>query len=179
MASWYGLNMANENSLKRLADAGFKVGDLVLYSSDKESTGGIIFQIVQDVEPTTPACVKRKAIVKERVYNAKTNSYDFREVEKVLYGAWDANGKKIMASAVDGFIRIRPIFEFFATPKGKSPRGKGDTLIIQYHELKYNRIKHVDLVLLGTKYVELGNIMRDIVRRGGMEDASDAHVSEG
>mgnify|MGYP001583955292 CR=1 FL=1 len=171
--------MAHPDALKCLADAGFKVGDLVQYSSDKESTGGVIFQIVQDIEPTPPACVRRKATVKKRIYNPSTNNYDFHEVEVTQYGAWDADGKKIMASAVDGFIRIRPIFEFFATPKGKNPKGKGDTLIIQYHELKHNRIKHVDLVLLGTKYVELGNIMRDIVRRGGMEDSSDANVSEG
>lgn len=164
---------------KTLEETGFKVGDLVLYTSIKDSTGGVIFQIVERTDPVEPAIRQRVVKVTRERFKAwpgHSPSYwdqkpgvngemEKYEEEKREYGAWDANGKKLMEAATHGFVRIKPIFDFFATSKGKNPVGKGNTIIIYYEALK-NALRPVDLVLLGAKYMELGNIMRDIVRRG-------------
>lgn len=137
------MSFREPQSPKTLSETGFKIGDIVLFSSDKESTGGVLFQIVEDTEPVKVAG---------------------------RYNRVDENGKKVSLAAMHGFVRIKPLFEFFATPKGKEPKGKGATLIIYYESIERN-LKPVDLVLLGTKYLELGNIMRDIARLGGMVSA--------
>lgn len=150
---------------KTLADSGFKVGDLVFYSSVKDSSGGVIYQIVEDTEPVKPAFMERKVMRKRSVWDAGKNDFVFKMVEDVEYGAWDEKGKKLMAASRYGFIRLKPVFDFFATKRGKNPKGKGKTLIVHYYHIK-SSVKKVDLVELGAKYVELGNIMRDIVKAG-------------
>ena len=154
---------------KTLAETGLKVGDLVLYTSVKDSTGGVIFQIVQDTEPVEPASRKRMVTVKKRQWDNRLQSYAIHQVEEEQYGYWDAQGRKIMDAAVEGFVRIRPIFDFFATKKGKHPRGKDSTLIIHYRYIRHS-LQPVDLVLLGTKYVELGLVIRDLAKRNGAEE---------
>ena len=156
-------------TVKKLSETGFKLNDLVLYSSDKNSTGGVIYQIVEDTEPVVPASKSRPGERLSRVYNAEKGGYETQRVQTILYGQWDAKGKKISVAAVHGYVRIKPLFEFFATRKGKDPKGKGKTLIIYYRDIKHS-LEKVDLVVLGTKYLELGNIMRDIARNSGMLD---------
>jgi hypothetical protein len=152
-----------------LEDTGLKVGDLVLYTSVKDSTGGVIFQIVENTEPVVPHTTERTVRVNRQRYDNASHNYVYVNCEEVQRGLWDKNGKKIMKSAVHGFVRIKPIFDFFATNKGKAPIGKNNTIIIHYEHIR-DVLVPVDLVLLGTKYVELGNIIRDIARRNGMDD---------
>lgn len=151
---------------QHLSDANLKVGDIVLFSSVKESTGGVLFKIVEDKEPVEGAVTSKKAIVKDDYWEPKTGKWTHGDVEKIIYGAWDANGKKIMNAAVMGFVRIKPLFDFFATSKGKNPTGKNKTLIVSYGNLE--SLKKVDIIVLGMKYVELGNIIKDIASSKGM-----------
>jgi hypothetical protein len=152
---------------KRLSDYGFARGDLVLYSCGQDETGGVIFQIYEDTAPVKPHAYSKLVTRKRQVYNAVKRDYEYQDVEENEAGYFDDKGRKIMNSAVAGFVRIKPLFEFFATPKGKSPKGKGETLIITYDMLK--QLRKVDLVVLGAKYVELGNLLRDLAMKGGME----------
>jgi|SRR6478735_610090 len=156
---------------KTLAECGFKLNELVLFSSDKESTGGVIFQIVEDNEPVVPATKSRATTRTVRNWNTPTGTPEVTTVPDIEYGAWDAKGKKISYANTVGFIRVKPVFEFFATPKGKKPKGKGTTLIIYYRDISHH-LKRVDLTVLGTKYLELGNLIRDFVRANGMVDES-------
>jgi len=151
---------------KHLSDVNLKIGDVVLYSSDKESTGGVLFKITEDQEPVIGATTSRNVIVKEKQFEYRTNNYKWCDVKKTIFGAWDVNGNKIMVASIIGFVRIKPLFEFFATRKGKNPTGKNKTIIISYNDLE--RLKKVDIVLLGTKYMELGNIIKDIASSKGM-----------
>lgn len=154
-----------------LAECGFKLNELVLFLSDKESTGGVVFQIVEDNEPVKVAIKSRPTTVRRSEWDPKTGKHEVRMVPSIEHGEWDEHGKKIEAKDVAGYVRIKPIFEFFATPKGKKPKGKGATLIIYYRDIR-QCLQRVDITQLGAKYLELGNLMRDIVRVGGMEDAS-------
>lgn len=152
---------------KKLSDFGFEAGDLVLYSCGQDETGGIIFQIIEVTNPVMPAMTKKAVTRQKRYWDSKSNNYEYREVTENEHGYWDEKGRKIMLAAVNGFVRIKPIFDFFATPKGKSPKGKGETIIITYDML--DQLRKVDLVVLGAKYVELGNLLRDLAMRNGME----------
>lgn len=170
---------------QKLADHGFALGDLVLYTSVRDSTGGVLFQIINDTSPVKPHTTKRTVVKKRSEWKpnpgigaqlwggrgSNDGKYVEVEYEAAEHGAWDESGKKIMVAATRGFVRIKPIFDFFATNKGKSPRGKGETLIIEYRDIKHSLVR-VDLVLLGSKYVELGNIIRDVARKEGMCEAA-------
>ncbi len=169
-----------------LADHGYAVGDLVTYINVKDSTGGIVFRIIDDVRPVKPHATSRKTVKKYKEWQRSgawtgaftgtpaTGKYVEVDREVTEHGAWDENGKKIMVAATHGFIRIKPIFEFFATPKGKNPRGKGNTIIIEYSWIRTALVK-VDLVILGSKYVELGNIIHNIARKEGMDETTNHH----
>ncbi len=149
------------SELKKLKDCGpYALGDYVFCNNEKKLTGGIIYQIVQDVEPVKVDCTEKKVMQKR--YDYVTSNYVNKEVTK--YGNWDAKGKKIILAATRGFIRIKPVFTFFATRTGLKPKGKNGTIIIEYGDIKWF-IKPVDIVSLGTKYLELGNIINDIVKR--------------
>ncbi len=156
---------------KTLRECGFKLNELVLFANDKESTGGVIFQIVEDVEPTKIASRSRPTTKRKNEYNPRTGSYESKMVADIEYGAWDEHGKEIGRKDQVGYVRIRPIFEFFATPKGKKPKGKGGTLIIYYDDIHLS-LQRVDLAVMGAKYLELGNVMRDIVRNGVSDEGA-------
>lgn len=151
---------------KTLAETGFKMGDLVSYACDKHFSGGVIFQIVEDTPPVTNITRSRLVTRMCKMYVSETNSYERKSVTRNEYGVWDEKGKKLPVDAMHGFIRIRPLFEFFATPKCSKPSGKGSTIIVKYRAI-VRQVKAVDLVVLGAKYLELGNIMRDIAKTGG------------
>lgn len=165
-----------------LADHGYAVGDLVTYINVKDSTGGIVFRIIDDVRPVKPHTTSRKTIRKRKEWQGAGNMWSgitaggsgggkYIEVERefIERGFWDESGKKIMVAATNGFIRIKPIFEFFATTKGKNPRGKGNTIIIEYGYIK-NSLMKVDLVVLGSKYVELGLIIQGLAKKNGADE---------
>jgi len=153
---------------KHLSDVGLKLGDIVMFSSDKESTGGVLYTISEDTEPVEGAVTTRKTFRDKKEYNYKTNQYEMRKVEDWESGAWAPDGTKIMVAAVTGFVRIKPLFEFFATRKGKKPKGKDTTIIIYYNGL--DKLKKLELIELGTKYVELGNIIKSLAVSKGMEN---------
>lgn len=159
-------------SPQTLEETGFKIGDLVLYEcGKKDATGGVIFRIVERTDPIVPTTTSR--IVKKTWQRYKSPSmwgvkrdHSNSEIEvyvedQEIYGSWDANGKKILEAATYGFVRIRPVFDFFVSSRMKNPFGKGQTIIVHYRHMQ-GWLRHVDLVLLGLKYVELGNIMREI-----------------
>jgi hypothetical protein len=146
---------------RHLSDVGLKVGDFVAMSNDKETSGGIIYQIVEDTEPVTPAKTRQKIVSKQKVFDLISKQYELKDVEETVHGFWDVNGKKIMTAAVYGFVRIKPIFNFFALERGLRSTGKRNTTIVYYSEL--SNLKLVDAVSLGSKYVELGNLIRDMM----------------
>lgn len=152
------------------ASLGLTVGDLVVYKSEgwasiKASTGGVIYQIVEDTPPVVPAKTVRMIAATGQRYDGATNMWVDRTGLMEEYGEWDSSGKKIMASALNGFIRISPLFTFFPTVKGKEPKGKGKSIIIEYCNLEL--IKKVTVEELGCKYVELGELMKLLMRKGG------------
>jgi len=153
---------------QRLADFGLAVGDLVLYASGRDETGGIIFRIVEDTHPQKPHSTSKTVQRHRETYDQGSNKWVTKLVDVTEHGYWDANGRKLMDAAIAGFVRIRPTFDFFATRKGRQPKGKGETLIIKYSALR--DLKKVDLVLLGAKYIELGNLLRSVAVKNGMDE---------
>jgi len=164
--------MTDKLKLKTLRDCGpFAVGDFVFCNDIKKETGGVIYQIVQDTEPVKVHATVKKTTRKEYVF--KTNS--FKNVPYNAYGFWDENGKKIAICATRGFIRIAPRFTFFASPTGTRPKGKNETILIEYPDVS-RLLKPVDIVSLGVKYVEFGDIIKEIVAR---KSSSDQETTEG
>ena len=149
--SRYNLYSHIRPSKQTPVSVGLQLGDLVTMDDVQDSTGGIVYQIVEDQVPVVPHTTEKKI----------TNN------ECTVYGAWDENGKKIMISALSGFVRIKPLFTFYPTYKGKSPRGKGETIIVAYNDL--HRLHKVSITDLGTKYIELGELIKSMMRKGGAE----------
>lgn len=134
-----------------LTSYGFAVGDIVTYASDEDSTGGVIFQIVENCDPVVPAGRKPRG----------RGNYSYDLV--------DEQGRKIEPMRINGYIRLKPLYAFFPTELGKKPRGKGTTVLLYHSILKEgDRVKKVDLVTLGTRYAELGTLIRDLALAGGM-----------
>lgn len=147
-----------------LKENGLKKGDYVILTSGYEEAGGTLFQIVEDTPPVVPHTTER--MVKKNRWDYAKQGYAMVDVPE--YGAWDEKGRKIMAAAVNGFIRVKPVFSFYPSYKAKNPKGKGGTLIILYHELKY--VKQIDIVELCAKYAELGGVINDIVKNRSHEE---------
>lgn len=148
---------------KTLADLGFALHDIVTMNSFKKSSGGVLYRIVEDVPPTVPAMTSRKVMRQPTVWDPKVSKYvnSGPKREEIEYGVWDKDGKKMLEAARYGYVRIKPVFELFATSVGKNPSGKNGTIIVGYSELTRN-VKRIDIVDLGTKYVEFGNLIKDI-----------------
>ena len=79
------------------------------------------------------------------------------------------DGKKVKAMEHCGYVRLKALFEFFPTYVGKNPKGLGGTVLVNHHEL--HQIRKVDIVALGTKYAELGGVIRSLAMAGGATDA--------
>lgn len=133
----------------KLEDLGFKVGDLVTYNSDKESTGGIVFIIETNFDSPVPDDERHR-------WSSKKHSHP--------------NGKPLKPMEVQGYLRLKPLFDFFPTTLGANPKGAGSTVLVYHTDIKrYTQyMKKVDLVTLGTKYMELGNVIRDLAIKHGM-----------
>jgi len=131
-----------------LKDLGHTVGDLVVYNSDDESTGGVIYQISENCDPVTPASVKKTWPQQE----------------------FDEKGKRIPPMKIAGYVRLKPMFEFFPTNRGKQPKGKGSTVLV-YHSQIERGMKKIDITTLGVKYMELGNMIRNVAVAAGFEVA--------
>jgi len=144
-----------------LKDHGFKRGDIVMYHDLVKSTGGILYRIVEDNPHVCAEYKHMTKLIKSKRYNYNTSSYEEYTRNRTESGWFNVNGKKVMECAVYGYVRISPVFTFFPTSKGKKPKGKNSTIIITYNRL-VNELKRVDVVELGTKYVELGNMIREI-----------------
>lgn len=143
-----------------LAELGFKVGDLVAYDSDDESTGGVVFRIIKNCDPVTPHGMMA---VQRRGYGHNNVPVDSR-------------GKKIPAMEINGYVRLKPIFSFFPTTRGKKPLGLNQTVLVYHNVLRQDRQKcqvtKVDMLTLAGKYAELGNLVRDLAVLGGMDVGS-------
>lgn len=145
---------------QRLSNFGFKLNDLITFDNKRNTgsqTGGIIYKIISDTPP------QRAVIPRRRITTTPTKKY--RRYMKII-PAKNAEGKNISQSESVGCIRCVPVFEFFATSRGKKPGGIGKTMIITYSNLKH--MKKIDIVEIGTKYVELGNFLKDIAKSNGM-----------
>jgi len=129
-----------------LAELGFVVGDLVTVDINDECSGGIIYRIVHNCDPV--------------------GSTKKRGPQHATYVMPD--GRLVGAKEHHGYVRVQLIFNFFPTSRGKKPKGKDGTLILHHPNLT-QVAQHVDLITLGTKYLELGNMLRDIAMKGGME----------
>lgn len=156
---------------KTLKEAGYTLYDIVALNDVQKSSGGVLYKIVEDVPPTKPATTEKKVMRQPSVWDAKTGRYvkNGPKREETQYGSWDKDGNKLLEAARFGYVRIKPVFELFATSKGKNPQGKNGTLLITYEELPYN-VKRIDIVDLGTKYVEFGNLIKDLASRHGSND---------
>lgn len=156
---------------KTLADVGFSLYDIVVMNSFKKSSGGILYKIVEDVPPTVPAMTSKKIMRQPKGWDPKTGRYvnTGPKREETEYGMWDKDGKKLLEASRYGYVRIKPVFELFATSVGKNPSGKDGTIIVPYWELNRN-VKRIDIVDLGTKYVEFGNMIKDLAAQRGVQD---------
>ena len=128
-----------------LKDLGHAPGDLVTFDSDDESTGGVIYQISENCDPVTPASALAAWPQQE----------------------FDEKGRRIPPMTA-GYVRLKPMFEFFPTNRGKQPKGKGSTVLV-YHSQIQRGMKKVDLTVLGVKYMELGNMIRNVAVAAGFE----------
>lgn len=145
----------------KLEDLGFKVGDIVTYDCDDESTGGVIFTIAVNYDSPVP------------------------DDQRSRWGQqhFDEKGKRLQPMEVNGYIRLKPIFEFFPTQKGKKPKGKAGTVLIHHTSIKSWRgdmtLRKIDVLAIASKYAELGNLVRDIAIMHGMvqQPSEPAHDS--
>lgn len=145
----------------KLEDLGFKVGDIVTYDCDDESTGGVIFTIAVNYDSPVP--------------DAERNRWGRDHHDPIT-------GKKLQPMEVNGYIRLKPIFEFFPTERGKKPKGKAGTVLVHHTTIKHWRepqIRKIDVLSIAAKYAELGHLVRDIaVMHGMVQQPSDqAHDS--
>lgn len=152
----------------KLEDLGFKVGDIVTYDSDEESTGGVVFVISQNYDSPVED-------TERRTYGKKHH---------------DSKGKLLKPMEVMGYIRLKPLFKFFPTERGAKPKGAGATVLIHHTTIKADiqqtwrkaRLFKVDVLSLASKYAELGNVVRDLAIMhgmvpGGSQPADEAHDS--
>ncbi len=109
---------------KKLSDTNFKVSELVLYSSDKHSTGGVIYQIVEDNEPVVIS--SRTRTVKRNVseWDHANQKYVSVMREVNLYGQWDAQGKQISYKIQTVTFASSQSLNSSRLSKERSPRGK-------------------------------------------------------
>jgi hypothetical protein len=141
-----------------LQTLGFNLGDIVRYTDTSHSPGGIIYRITEFSDPVKPHATNREY----KVHKIDSNG-SIREEIRTERGHWDEKGRAIPVMYVEGFIRLNPIFEFFGMGMSKKPKGH-----VVHYRLVPRYVEHVDLVKLGLKYVELGNLIRDIAKsRGG------------
>lgn len=146
----------------------FKIGDLVTYGDAKASPGGVIYQVVSDNPPAKVAFRSKKVKkIRSQWDNVKCTWIE-TEMEITEYGSWDEQWRKMLVAEEFGFLRIRPVYSFFPTNRGKNPVGKNGTIIVSYTESK-NLLKKIDLVTVSSKYAELGNVIRDIAKNLGAE----------
>lgn len=164
MRRYYG--NATSTVGKVLSDYGFRVDDLITYDSTDESTGGTIYRIVEDKSPVAPTTTQRPAVRNHVAADRRGFSFTTQE-EYTEFGAWDDKGRAISKCNQLGYVRIKPIFQFLPTARGAAPKGKSGTLMIYYTMLP--ELKKVDIVALGVKYAELGNILKDVMRHRGAE----------
>ena len=154
-----------------MVELGFALHDIVALNSYKKSSGGVLYRIVEDVPPVIPAFTSKKVMRRPTRYDPKTNKYvKLEKREETKYGMWDKDGNKLLEASRYGYVRIKPVFELFATSKGKNPTGKDGTLLIAYWELVHGAVKRIDIVDLGTKYVEFGNLIKDLANYHGTDD---------
>jgi len=185
MSRWARHDQTRDKPLPGPESRGLTVGSIVTFTSEKHNTGGVIYQIVEDQAPIKPHTTVREVTRMERQWvpvgyasieavskgvHPGTREGEYKEVPTTVkdYGAWDEKGKKIMSSALSGFVRIAPVYTFFPTRKGKEPVGKGNTIIIGYDDLR--RLQKLEITNLGSKYIELGELLKTLARRGGAED---------
>ena len=134
-----------------LAELGFVVGDLVTVDINEECSGGIIYQIIHNCDPVGSQA--KRGTAAERRYEMP-------------------DGRQVGAKEHHGYVRVKPIYNFFPTNRGKKPKGKDGTLILHHPNLM-QVAKSVDLIVLGTKYLELGNMLKELAMKGGSRSSSN------
>ncbi len=145
-----------------LADKGFALGDLVTYSSSEQSTGGVIFQISKNREPQ-PAFDHTGKSVPPVPLEGYRSRYEIRHTK-----VYRRDGKKMPKMDFEGYVRLTPFFEFFSTSWNTTGvDGKVGNVLVYHRDLA--QAKKVELVTMGIKYVELGNLLRELAIKGGWE----------
>lgn len=156
-----------------LAEIGFALNDHVTVSINDDSTGGVIYKIVEVCDPLEGFVGEKEGTRKESFWNSKTCKYEVREVNCMISGAWDKDGKKVLVVAKRGYIRLAPVFYFFPTSLGADPKGKKGTLMLTHDnviELKrFDRIKKITIVELTTKHAELTDFIARFASAAGAE----------
>lgn len=137
--------MYRENAIKD-----FCVGDFVTYNSIKKSTGGVIFRITEVQLPIEPTIKVNKKIAKYEVYDYKLGrrlkvGENYEETVELFI---NENGKKLPKASKQGFVRIKPVFEFFPAPN-YSVNKLG--MLIPYYDVT-RQLKIVDTITLGTVF---------------------------
>jgi hypothetical protein len=145
---------------QKLSDFGFAVNDIVVFDNSKLnpacSSGGVIYKIISDTPP-------KKIETSQKIVTRQSNVRSYKRT--YVIPAKDKDGKKVSVAESKGCIRCIPIFEFFASSRGKKPGGVGKTLTVIYKNLKY--MKKISIVEIGTKYVELGNFLISTAKDAG------------
>ena len=146
---------------KSLKDHGLQVNDYVLLNCNPLSSGAI-YQIVFDQQPIKPAMITKTSF--KKMFDAETGEYVTREVTQ--HGYWNEDGSEIKPkSAMTGYVRIKPVYEFFTSHKFKIHMNVKNGLLVSYRDLQY--LEKVSIESLGTKYVELGELMKTLARNYG------------
>jgi len=141
-----------------IADYNLAIGDFVTYDRGIGATGGVIYQITENVDPV-------ECTVGQYSRKSKNTSPYYRYRSSMFY--MTNAGKKVGLKEKEGYIRLRPAFDFFATKLGKNPGGVNGTKIVHHRDLK--KVVKMDIVALGVKYLELGNFIKDIASNKGMQ----------
>lgn len=161
-----------------------KVGEFVTLNDYKNSTGGIIYRIAVRGEPVTPAFTSIHVTRKEwiplqgKLWSPKIEGNgNWIQKQRLEHGNFNENKKKIPLYKVNGFLRLRPVFEFYPTHVGSNPKGLGGTVLI--NSWQFDTVKHVTLLELAQKYAEFGKLIQNVVSmRSEFVDSSEIEDDE-
>ena len=136
-----------------LAEHNLQVNDLVTYNDRNAS--GVVYRITMSVDPepyTTKQAMRRNPRwAKHREKIAKT----------IYVNA--VTGKELGIKEKKGYVRLKPVFDFFGSRAAVKPGLLGGTKVVWHTHLK--DLKKVDIVRLGAKYLELGEFMRTLMAK--------------
>jgi len=133
---------------RTLAEYNLAEGDFVCVRA--ASWGGEIYRIVREHAPVP--------VKPEEEYVKVVAGRRYRRSVRIYR---DFNGKRVQLREKEGYVQLQPVFDFFGLGT-KRPK------YVCSYDVK--RLSKVDIVTLGSKYVELGNLLKEIMAEKGMEE---------